>query len=160
MTRHNYEMKYSLEAATKIIEAAGPCRFTGYRWRKVFLDHVLAHGAQTSASWCGVRAGRTTPPRLKDETTYDQCVEAVLTVDNGKLMMVLTINDGDMVNGNPTAARCRFAGELKAMCPEVDQAVTNAFRMLVDVEVDRREAARIARLRAEVEAQFTRDYDA
>lgn len=151
-------MKYSLEAATKIFEAAGPCQLVGYRWRQVFLDHVLAHGAQTSASWCGVRVGRTTPPRLKDETTYDQCVEAVLTVDNGKLLLVLTIYDGDMVNGYPTTTRCRFAGELKAMCPEVDQAATNAFRMLVDVEVNRREEARLARLRAEVEAQFTRDF--
>lgn len=159
MTKYNYEMKYSLEAATKIFEAAGPCQLAGYCWRQVFLDHVLAHGAQTSASWCGVRAGRTTPPRLKDETTYEKCVEAVLTVDNGKLMLVLTINDGDIVNGKPTTARCRFAGELKAMCPEVNQAATNAFQMLVDIEVDRREAARIARLRAEVEAQFTRDFD-
>jgi hypothetical protein len=158
MTRHNYEMKYSLEAATRIFKETGTYRVVGYRWRDVFLKHVVALGTHTRARWCGHQSWRRDYPQLRDETTYEQCIEAVLQVVDGQLTIKLVIYDGDTVTGRPTTARCEFVGTLSVMCPELERAAGQAFAFLVDCEVTRREEARLARLRAEVEAQFTRDF--
>ena len=151
-------MKYNLEAATRIFKETGTYRVVGYCWRDVFLKHVIALGTHTSARWCGHQSWRRDYPQLRDETTYEQCVEAVLQVVDGQLTMKLVIYNGDTVTGRPTTARCEFVGTLSVMCPELERAAGQAFAFLVDCEVTRREEARLARLRAEVEAQFARDF--
>ena len=151
-------MTYSLETVTRIFKEAGSYRVSGHRWRHVFLKYITELGTQTSARWCGHQSWRRDYPQLKDETTYEQCVEAELRVVDGQLVMKLIIYNGDNVTGHPTVARCEFIGTFSVMCPELERAATQAFAFLVDCEVTRREEARLARLRAEVEAQFTRDF--
>jgi len=148
-------MKYTIEQAAQILNLAGPRHVSGYAWRKTFLNHVTL----TEAQWLATNRWRRDIPQLQNETTYDRCVDACVCAQSGKIIVTVTIYNGDLVDGFPTDARCKFAGELTEMCPEVATVVEQAFGTLVEAEVERREKARIDRLRAEVEAQFSRTFN-
>jgi hypothetical protein len=148
-------MNYSFESAVKILKQAGLCVAIGYKWRDVFLNHVTQKDAQwyskTSNFACDT-------PNLAEETTYDSCIDVEISATENSIIIKLLLFNGDNCFGQPTNLRCWFIGELRDMCPEVEQVVARAFAALVEHEVSRREEARLARIRSEVEAQFVRDF--
>ena len=147
-------MNLSFESAVKILAQTGELTVVGYRWREVFLKHVT----QTDAAWVGWNSKSTGKPILANETTYDRCVEAQLRAANNRIEIFLTVSDGDTLNGFPVKERCVFSGYFTELVPELEPVLERAFNRLIDAEVERREQARIDRLRLEVEYQFKRDF--
>lgn len=151
----NMKKTITLPVAVKMLRATGTRHVNGHFWRRLFLDHATL----VKSSWLnGNSQWNPEAPVLKDETTYERCVDAQLAAVDDRLTLKLVLYDGDLLDGQRTQRRCEFVGYFTSLPDALVPYIESVFDMLIEQGVEQAEAERLAELRKRVESRLTLDY--
>ena len=133
-------MNYNV--AVKAINQYGNIRVTGYTWLE--LARVLSQTHNVKARWLDYRKDDKSYglPDINVEKTFDSCVAACLSTKKESLQLVITISNGDSLDGYVTGVRCEFELILNALPKEFEFHINQRIQTIAR-EVVKKEDAKI-----------------
>jgi hypothetical protein len=137
----------NLNTAIKAIYKYGPIRHTSFKWYKLIRQMIVDnHAVVLSSEWLNSNRqyNWVSEPDISNETSYDGCFNITITSDGVKLLLDVTVWDGDLYDGARIQQRCKFSIEITNMVDDIERDVIQLLRntasdLFEDEERKRRE---------------------
>ncbi|MGZ8924542.1 MAG: hypothetical protein ACXW2E_01535 [Nitrososphaeraceae archaeon] len=115
--------------AVSILKNTNTIRLKGYEW--LTLARQLSDtNPIVSSEWLNYKRNWTQynpAPDLKKESTYDNCVDCELNVCDNTIFMIITVWDGDLLDGHKVDERCKFVLSLAEIPHRLTTVIVNRF---------------------------------
>ena len=124
----------------------GPVEVYHRSWEIIKYVRTLVGTVKIESRWLNYRRTNPTvydPPDIMIYSTYENCMDCVLKVDNGQLILHMTCWQGDSYHGQREQVECEFTVYLHCVPTLLLERIERHAEQVAERQIDREKALKL-----------------